>query len=82
MADTELRTEIEYAEMLSEQLETYYQLFFDYYAETTEKPERVMYDVDMFIRAMVDIQDKVEQIHQRMKHMVKMAFEESKAEVA
>ena len=82
MADTELRTEIEYAEMLSEQLETYYQLFFDYYAETTEKPERVMWDVDMFIRAMVDIQDKVEQIHQRMKHMVKMAFEEKKVEVA
>ena len=76
MADTELRMEIEYAEMLSEQLETYYQLFFDYYAETTEKPERVMMDVDMFIRAMVDIQDKVEQIHQRMKHMVKMAFGE------
>lgn len=76
MEDTELRTEIEYAEMLSEQLETYYQLFFDYYAETTEKPERVMMDVDMFIRAMVDIQDKVEQIHQRMKRMVKMAFGE------
>ena len=79
MAGTELRTEIEYAEMLSEQLETYYQLFFDYYAETTEKPERVMCDVDMFIRAMVDIQDKVEQIHQRMKRMVKMAFGEVEA---
>ena len=82
MADTELRAEIEYTEMLSEQLETYYQLFYNYYAETTEKPEKVMYDKDMFIRAMTDIQDKVEVIHQRMKALVKMAFGEKQTEVA
>lgn len=79
MADTELRTEIEYAEMLSEQLETYYQLFYNYYAETTEKPEKVMYDKDMFIRAMTDIQDKVEVIRQRMKMLVRMAYGEKEA---
>lgn len=69
-----LAMEIEYAECLGEQLETYYQLFYNYYAETTEKPEKVMYDKDMFIRAMTDIQDKVEVLHQRLKRMVGMAY--------
>lgn len=77
MADTELRTEIEYAEMLSEQLETYFQLFYDYYAETEEKTDKVMYDKGMFIRAMTDIQDKVEVIRQRMGKLVRMAFGET-----
>ena len=36
----ELATEIEYAECLGEQLETYYQLFYDYYAETEKKPDK------------------------------------------
>lgn len=71
----ELATEIEYAECLSEQLETYYQLFYDYYAETNKKPDKVMYDKNMFIRAMTDIQDKVEVLHQRLKRMAGMAYE-------
>lgn len=70
----ELTTEIEYAECLGEQLETYYQLFYDYYAETEEKPEKVMIDKGMFIRAMTDIQDKVEVLHQRLKRMVGLAY--------
>ena len=74
MDSRELVTEIEYAECLGEQLETYYQLFYDYYAETNEKPEKVMIDKDMFIRAMTDIQDKVEVLHQRLKRMVEMAY--------
>ena len=76
MADTELRTEIEYAEMLAEQLDTYFLMFYDYYAETEDKPLKVLNDVDVFIRAMTDIQDKIEQVHQRLKHAVKMAFDE------
>lgn len=74
MSNSELATEIEYAECLGEQLETYYQLFYDYYAETNEKPEKVMIDKDMFIRAMTDIQDKVEVLHQRLKQIVGMAY--------
>ena len=70
----ELTTEIEYAECLGEQLETYYQFFYDYYAETEEKPEKVMIDKGMFIRAMTDIQDKVEVLHQRLKRMVGLAY--------
>ena len=74
MADTELRTEIEYAELLAEQLDTFFLMFYDYYAETNEKPLKVLNDVDVFIRAMTDIQDKVEGLHVRLTHMVKMAY--------
>lgn len=76
MVDTEMRTEIEYAELLAEQLETYFLMFYDYYAETVDKPLKVLNDVDVFIRAMTDVQDKVEGLHVRLKHMVKMAFGE------
>lgn len=79
MADTELRMEIEYAEMLAEQLDTYFLMFYDYYAETDDKPLKVLNDVDVFIRAMTDIQDKVEGLHVRLKQMVKMAFGEGEA---
>ena len=79
MDTRELVTEIEYSECLGEQLETYYQLFYDYYAETEEKPEKVMLDKDMFIRAMTDIQDKVEILHQRLKRMVTMAYGKGEA---
>lgn len=76
MVDTEMRTEIEYAELLAEQLDTYFLMFYDYYAETMEKPGKVLYDKDVFIRAMTDIQDKVEVLHVRLTNMVKMAFGE------
>ena len=79
MADTELRTEIEYAELLAEQLETYFLMFYDYYAETVDKPLKVLNDIDVFIRAMTDVQDKIEQVHQRLKHAVRMAFGEVEA---
>lgn len=78
MVDSEIRTEIEYAEFLAEQLDTYFLMFYDYYAETVEKPEKVLYDKDVFIRAMTDIQDKVEGLHVRLKHMVEMAYGEGK----
>ena len=79
MADTELRTEIEYAEMLAEQLDTYFLMFYDYYAETNDKPLKILNDIEVFIRAMTDVQDKIEQIHQRLKHTVRMAFGEVEA---
>lgn len=79
MTDTELRTEIEYAEFLAEQLETYFLMFYYYYAEAVDKPLKVLNDVDVFICAMTDVQDKIEQIHQRLKHTVKMAYGEGEA---
>lgn len=76
MSSTEMAMEIEYAEMLAESLDAHFLMFYDYYAENADKPEKVMYDKDVFIRGMTDIQDKVEGLHQRLKHMREMAYGE------